>query len=36
MLSVLDQLDVSFVDVSVALQCHAPQHALRTTLCTEW
>ena len=28
-LSVLDQLDVSFVDVSVALQCHATQHVLR-------
>ena len=33
-LSVLDQPDVSFVDVGVALQCHAPQHTLHTTLRT--
>ena len=32
--SVLDPLDVSFVDVGVGLQCHAPKHTCHTTLCT--
>ena len=30
--AVLHLLDVSFVDVGVALQCDALQHTLRTTL----